>query len=563
VTWHRVESLHSVVGVLTETTDDGSAAAADRLLRRYRTVPGLQDWGTSRLFVPAAAAALVVAGPRPPRLAPGDGVVWGRAVGRAGQATPAELDRALAEPVAAQELDGVFVLVRADADGLGILTSSAFVFTLRRSGPAFATRAVAALALAGRALAVERQAVPEAVVWGAVTHEGDLLRDVTACPEATEVRVTRAVTSVRSYADLGTRIPPGAPPDVTAFRAEVGRVAGRFAAVEAAQLSLTGGRDSAMVASCLAERGTSLPAFTMGPARYDDVRAAKAVAHELGWPHVTLPVTDARGRAGRLRPARSAVPGGQLADWLVAHAPWCEGLQHPRDALVGWLPPRGPGIPAVSGHSGEVGRAFYWEGASDSELDHDPVSVVTGRGTARHLPAPARAAFAHVVERSVRDAADVGRPRAALDVLYVQRQRSWLHHKWLPRAPVADVLPVFLVPGTVRQLLDVPREQQRGGAFFDAALDAYRPELRTVALREAGRSLRGWRLLGPLNPYLLRDDGPLLSLVLRQLAPGGMLVRDVLGSTWWEGALEAARRSPAARAPIWNAVGIEALHRVA
>jgi hypothetical protein len=40
-----------------------------------------------------------------------------------------------------------------------------------------------------------------------------------------------------------------------------------------------------------------------------------------------------------------------------------------------------------------------------------------------------------------------------------------------------------------------------------------------------------------------------------------MLVRDVIGDAWWRGALAAARETPGARAPIWNAVAVEVLHR--
>ena len=557
----RLPSRHAVLGVLTGTTGAGAAEAADRLRRRYAGVPGLEGWRTTWVHLPDLEAAVVVAGADPPALHAGLDVVWGSPIGSAGPAAAEEVDAALVEPGRARDLEGCFVLLRAEPGRLRLVTSSAFVFTLRRSGPAFATRAAAALALAGRPMEVDREAVVEAVVWQAVLQDGEVLAGVAACEEATVVDVTRTGVVTGSWSGLGDRLAAGPPPDPAAFRGRVGALTRRFAAVPGARLALTGGRDSALVASCLAEGGGALPAFTMGPSRYSDVRAARRVAGVLGWPHSSIPVTDVRGRTSPLWPAGSTVPGGRLADWLVRHAPWGEGLQHPRDALVGRLRWAGPRFPAVSGHSGEVGRAFYWDGSTDADLDADPAAVLVGRSTAAHLPPAARDRFSDAVAADVAVARAIGRPRDALDLVYVRRQRSWFDHGWLPDAPVDDVLPVLLAPGPVRDLLDVPRDQRRGGRFFDDAIAAWRPELRDVALREAALGKQAWRALGPLNPYRLRDDWPLLTRLLAELAPGGLLVRDLLGAAWWDGALEAARTQPGARGPIWNAVSVEAVHR--
>lgn len=554
-------SRHTVLGVLSGTTADGAAAAAERLRRTYTGVPGLAGWTTTLLWLPGAGAAVIVAGAAPPELhAPLD-LVWGCPTGASGPATAAEVAAALDRPASAVALDGVFVLLRAQPHRVRMVTSAAFAFTLRRSGPAWATRAAAALALAGRPLVVDRDAAVEAVVWQAVLQDGEVLRDVAACEEASTVDITRDGCVERSYAPLGDRLARGPAPTVAGFREEVGHLTERFAGTPGARLGLTGGRDSALVASCLAERGGALPTYTMGPERYDDVRAARAVAAALGWPHVNLPVADARGHTSTLWPAARTAPGGRLADWLVRHAPWGEGLQHPRDALVGRLQWDDETFTSVTGHSGEVGRAFYWERATDEALDTDPVTVMTSQGTAAHLPPAARRHFADVLAVDVALARQIGRPQEALDLVYARRQRCWIDHGGLPDFPVRDVLPVFLAPTLVARLLDVPRDQRRGGAFFDAAIAGWRPELRRAGLDEAARDVRAWRLLGPLNPYRLRDDWPLLAHVLRELEPGGLLVRDVLGDAWWRGAVEAARGSPGARAPIWNAVAVEALHR--
>jgi hypothetical protein len=557
----QVPSRHTVLGVLTGTTPRAAEAAVERLRARYTAVPGLAAWTTSWAWLPDLRTAVVLAGLAPPALVPPFDVVWGCPIGEQGPATEAERAAALTRPESALELDGVFVLLRAEQHRVRVVTSAAFAFTLRRCGSAFATRAAGALALADRALAVDTDAAVEAVVWQAVLQDGEVLQGVAACEEATTVDITRQGVVQRSYASLGERMASRPPPTVTGFRDQVARVSTRFAQTPGARLGLTGGRDSALVASCLAESGGALPTFTMGPERYADVRAAKAVAAQLGWPHVSLPVTDVRGRTSPLWPARHTVPDGRLADWLVRHAPWGEGLQHPRDALVGRLRWDGAPFTAVTGHSGEVGRAFYWETVTDADLDADPVAVLTSRGTAAHLPATARAHYADVLAVDVSLARDIGRPEDALDIVYARRQRSWLDHGWLPEAPVQDVLPVFLAPSLVSALLDVPRPQRREGRFFDAAIAGWRPELRVAATDEAARDMRAWRLLGPLNPYRLRDDWPLLAHVLAEFEPEGMLVRDLLGDAWWQGAVAAAREQPGARAPIWNAVAVEALHR--
>ena len=561
---HQLASQRSVLGLLVETSPDGTRAAARRLTDRYRAVPGLEDWTATTLDLPGARSAVIVVGSSPPTMSGPTTVLWGQAVGRDGAATEAELRRALDAPETALDLAGVFVLLHAEPDRVRVVTSSAFAYTLRRSGRAFATRAVAAVTLADRPLRVDRDLVPIAVAYGASPRNGDALEGSAVCPEASVVDVGRGGTvTTRVYADLAERIgAPGPAPDAARLRAEVSALAVRHAAVPGARLGLTAGRDSSLIASCLADAGGAVPTFTMGSRRYEDVRAARSVAAELGWPHVEIPVGDANGHGSPLWPARLTVPDRRPADWLVRLGLWTEGLQHPRDALVGWLQWDRPRFTALTGHGGEVGRAFYWDDASDEEVARDPLGVLVNRGTTLHLPEAARRAVADELAPSLAQGEAIGRTGAgAVDVLYAQRQSSWMHHKNLPTSPFDDVLPVLLNPRLVGTLLDVPAAQRRRGAFFDAALLASRPEVRRAGLAEAQRGFRPWRALGPLNPYGLRNDWPLLTALLQDLEPGGMLVRDVIGDAWWRGALAAARETPGARAPIWNAVAVEVLHR--
>jgi hypothetical protein len=546
-----------VLGAVGNIDPEKVGPAAQRLANAYRDVPGLEAMSVVSLALPEARAAVVVLAERPEPLRSDTTIVWGVPVGAEGAATDDEIAGVLREPARVSELAGLFVLVRLMADSVRLVTSTDFVFTLRRSRDAFATRAMAAVALAGVAPRVERDAVVQAVTWQVVAGSGELLADADACEEGTLVDLTAGGVRTATIVPLGERLAPGPAPAIAEFRELLGTAVRRASSVPAARLALTAGRDSVLAASCLAEAGGSIPTYTLGYRGYPDSRGAHAVATALGWPHQTVQVRDARGRKLSRRRDPDGGVDGDPGQWLTRFAPWGEGLQLPRDALSGHIRWSGPPFTSLTGHSGEVGRAFYWGDPPDT----DPVEAMVDGWPGTHLPDRARQQFRDAMQVEVQVAIDSGRGDAALDLVYVRRQRCWFDHAGLPDAPVANVLPQFLSAAVCRALINVPREQRLGSLFFDAALAADPRRLRDIAKRASAARRIDTSRLRRLDPYRIPSDWPQLHAVMGSFDSGGWLARDAFGDEWWQWALDQAPHEWWVRLLLWRAVGVEALHR--
>lgn len=550
----RLPGRRSVLGIVHDIDAAQLEAAADRLTRAYAAIPALEPAQCSSRYFPALRAGVVTVAPTRVDLHAGKPIVWGAPVGPDGLATDEEIDAALTDPARARALAGVFVIVRLGDTGIRAVTSSAYMATLRRSGSAFATRATAAALLAGGRVEVNRDAVAEVVVWqAALGAGGEAVAGVVPLEEASVVDIAPAAPpSVRSYWPLADRLAPGPPTTPHSLRAAVGeRVAG-LAKVDEAMLGLTGGLDSTLAASALAERGGSIETFTMGHPSYPDLRAAQAVTSALGWAHETVPVTDATGRATHRSAA--AVPGGNHVDWLVAHAPWGDGLGHPRDAILGHARWQRSDVLWVSGHGGEVLRSVY----GSAEQPVDGAGALTDR-LAGWAPESVQAAFTATLRDQLAAATAAGRPADALDVVYVRRQFTWMDRP-LPLRQFADVHPVFLDSDIVRAMLDAPLSERSSGAFIRQAHDLGAVNLSDIARR--GAAHRPWQarvLRKRWQPYV--DDWPLLHRLITALEPDGLLARDVLGEKWWQWATATAPGQPRARGCLWNAIAIESLHR--
>lgn len=553
----RLGSRRSILGLVGRVDPSEVARGTERLARAYAAVPRLEAFRSYALALPAARAGVIVLSPQELSLRVGDVVVWGVPVSSSGSATDRELRRALADPRCAAELDGVFVLAQISADKIRLVTSPAFLFTLRRSGSAFATRAFAAVALSGRRPRVNSEAVSQAVAMQCVMGGGEVLADVEACEEATVVDVSAAGIDQRCYAPLAERLGPGPPTTPGRLREVVGEVAGRCALLPGAWLALTAGRDSALALSCLASTGRPLPTVTMGWRGLPDVEGARAAARHLGWTHEVAAVTDARGRSVRGRRGLHGLKvDGGLVDWLARSARWLEGLQHPRDALSGWLRWPRQNTVWVTGHGGETGRAFYW----GNDPDADPLDTIVN-GPGGHLKGAGREALAEAVRGELALAAAIGRPSDALDLLYVRRQRGWVDRGTLPLPQIRDILPVHLHSSVTQALISSPRALRQGGDLYDMALSSEHAELWRITCRATGRAAKLHRAPGMPHLIAYPDDEPLLQRVLAGLAPEGLLARDVLGEAWWSWATRAASHEPWVRGLLWNAVSVEALHR--
>jgi hypothetical protein len=292
------------------------------------------------------------------------------------------------------------------------------------------------------------------------------------------------------------------------------------AAAEGSHLALTAGRDSLLVAGCLAEAGATMATFTMDHPAWPDAVGARAVAATLGWEHHGV------GPAGPVAPSFA-----EACRWSA----WVEGQVLARDTVgpaLGW--PAGLRV-ALSGSGGEIGRRFWAE-----------------RGALLPTGAPAT-----VVERVAAElAAFPGDERRQLDALYAfGRMRKWLA-RGRPVPGQLGTTAAYLGPEVVRCLLDLPP----GG--FDAALALDGHDLRAVAIGAIGsatarRSIRqraNQRLRPPVRGEV-RDLEDMLAAAGHALDP----VRAAVGEAWWQHATATVDTSTRSRLSLWNAVSVAAL----
>jgi len=547
----RLPARHSIIGVVGDVDPPEVAAAADRLAHAYRDVPGIESWTTASIVATHGRAGVIVFMAKPPELNSPTEFVWGLPLGADGVATDDEVRRVLADPRSVRNLSGVFVLGAVTDASIRLVTSHDFVFTLRRSRNAFATRAVAALALAGVTPRVEPTAVYQAVAWEGSVTTGEILTDVAGCDEGMLLDIHRAGISITDIAPLGERMAAADPLDPGGFRELVARETARAARAPDSRLALTEGRDSILAASCLAQVGGAMPTYTLGYRDYPDSRGAAAAAKTLGWPHQTVDVFDARG--GRVSPrddpSLDAVDG-DVVDWLIRHAAWGEGLQSVRDAIVGHVKWEGAPFVSVTGHGGETARAFYRLGHQGQH----PADAIATTGAGTNLNDAGRAHFHEVIAAQVDLATAAGRRDIALDLIYARRQRGWLEHTGLADAPVTDIVPIYLGTAVYAAMVNIPLASRLDGSFFDRALALDPNDLYGVATR--GARARRWGR----RPHI-PNDWPLLRGVVTAFEPGGWLARDVLGDEWWSWATDLAPTQWWVRLLLWRAAGVEALHR--
>ena len=388
------------------------------------------------------------------------------------------------------DLGGVFVLARLAADSIRLVSSTDFVFTLRRAGTAFATRAVAAMTLGGVRSTVDADAACEFLGLYSVIGTGELLTGVEACEEGTVVDVTTSGTRQHVAVPLRNGCSPVHRRQPAAFRAVLGSWLTRARAVPEAALALTAGRDSGLVASCLAADGGQLLTVTHTVPGFPDNRGAAAVARTTAGRTKRCGSPPGRPDVAAVDPSGGPRPGDDVVQYLTRQAVWCEGMQHPRDALVGHFTRPAGGIPTITGHGGETGRAYFWK-----NLPNGPdIDSFIDEGGGWHLPPRAKDRLRATVEGEAALAADLGWPGAGLDLLYPRRQRSWLDHSGLADAPFTDLMPAFLTAEMTALMLDIPQEDRRTGSLFDAALALDPPTLDASRCEPRGRrhGPRGW-----------------------------------------------------------------------
>lgn len=539
----------SILGAVRYDAHDGRqrfASALDHLAELYG--PLLPDGVVSATWDERSSIGLVAVGAT---LGPG-GACWGTPVGPEGAATGAELQAVIDDPRCARDLIGTWALAGWTPSGIRLVTTADETHTLKRveapGATAWATRGLAAHALAGVPPALATEVVAELVLFDFVLGDRELL-DATRVEEAAAVvDLTRAGWVLGTYWPLGERLAPGPPTTPESLRQIVGDVARRVDLLPGAVLGLTAGQDSALLASTIAEQGGRVDTFTMGDPSWPDVVGARAVAEALGWTHTVLGPAD---------PATTPPPS---LDAAVGWSTWTEGLEIGRDLLGPALPHLPGERTVVTGLGGETGRGVYWQGdAATSALDQ----LLAHR---RVLPPEQHAALAGRLEAALAAVAVEGRSGlAALDVFYIdQRVRKW-QNRSRPVTWMHGTLGGMLGPVVTRALIDLPEDHRRTGSGFRAAIDLGHPPLRQIVRDAIPASVTPtpWaRLARRFRPPAVPTpsaEAQLIEAILAQLPDGARHAEPALGA----GVLAELRRQaatrPAARRQLWTVVAIEAL----
>jgi hypothetical protein len=509
----RLPSESTVLAACTRDPDPRTVAA---LQEQYRRLGG----------------TLVIAGEEP--------LLFGAAYGGSGPATDAELLDALRRPELARELRGRFVL----AGGGRLITSADVRHSLKvveHDGErTWATKGTAAVALSGRRLELNRDAVAEFVLFDFVLCEEELLQGVALVEEASVVDVGG---STYSWWPRAERLSPARPSTPADLRAALTKSLVPVVADPRIRLALTAGRDSTLVADCARVAGGHLRTFTIGNPRWPDPVGAAAVAGHLGWEHAVVDAPRAR-RASFAEAVR----------WT----PWTEGLVLARD-LVG--PPldwsNDPDV-WLSGSGGEVGRAMYWRHAAP---DHVEPGVELRNASAALVEHP------RLRDRYLAMVDGFGVPGRAdgasrLDLLYaLGRMRSWLD-RGRPVEGVSGTVAPFLDPAVLLTLLDLPLHARHDGSAFDDALRLGQPDLHELAVAVVRERMQRRHLVQRVRDRFrppVRGELQRLFAVLREAEPWLEPVKSALGPRWWEHAHATAATDTRSSLSLWNAVSVAAL----
>jgi Asparagine synthase len=317
------------------------------------------------------------------------------------------------------------------------------------------------------------------------------------------------------------------------------------------QLSLTGGKDSRLIAAALVKAGVPVTAATHGFADHPDVVVAAEIARRLGIEHVVRTPTAPGQRVDVLGRIRATV---LVADGMLSAF---ENVGRPVSASTG--PAASPAITA-GGHGGELLRGGYAETAARHGSSGGLRGVLSparnaGRSaemlrrlTTRHLGlirrGPAAAYVASLAPWTPRLARH---PLHALDDFYLVNRAG----RWSAAARQAYLLRECLIQPlfddrVVLAARTVPLDGRVSGALSAAVLAELSPALADVPLAGkppagAGQAPFDWR-----RQYGEEVASFLRGYILDQGAAGGLF--DVVSRP----AAEALLRPPQAdRATVW------------
>jgi asparagine synthetase B (glutamine-hydrolysing) len=283
------------------------------------------------------------------------------------------------------------------------------------------------------------------------------------------------------------------------------------------ELSLTGGKDSRLVAAALVAAGVPVRARTHGFADHPDVVIAAEIAKRLGIEHiVTTPATPGQQTdlLGRLR-ATVLVADGMLSAF----------------ENVGRPDPVPSAAVTAGGHGGELLRGGYAESAAGRRAAPLRAAELLRRLTTRHAGLLRRGAAAGYVASLAPWTAALARgPLQALDDFYLVNRAG----RWSAAARQAYLLRENLVQPlfderVVRAARAVPLTDRVSGDLSRAVLAGLCPVLADVPL--AGKAPAGttlapfdWRrqygaeIASFLRDYVLDAPGGLFEVVSRPAA---------------------------------------------
>jgi hypothetical protein len=330
---------------------------------------------------------------------------------------------------------------------------------------------------------------------------------------------------------------PGACDVGAALMAAVGPLGNTGALVE---LSLTGGKDSRLIAAALTAAEVPFRARTHGFAGHPDVIIAGMIAERLGLEHT---VTEPRAAAAEKAPDQAEVLGRLRSTVLVS-----DGMLSAFENVGQPDPQVTAGPVQAGGHGGELLRGGYaqaaWRGsrAPSGAAATELFRRLTMRRLGLLRPAAAAAYLASLAPHAAALAAG---PLRALDDFYLaNRAGRWsaaARQAYLIRSPL---LQPFFDDRVVRAARAVPLSERMNDRLHRAVLTELAPELLGLPLagspwkgesRTAGNVIEAgpgsaaapdWRrAYGEKTAMLLREyvldlgaTGPMFGIVRRQAA---------------------------------------------
>jgi hypothetical protein len=264
--------------------------------------------------------------------------------------------------LAARDAFGVYPLFFAEAEGFFVLSPSPEVL-IRRGGVS---------------AEVDRVSVAQWAMKGAIDVESTFYRDVRRLPQGHVLGVDAAGFRTRRYWHPETharRLPESWTPDdaVDRFDELLGRSVDRCLAFGPAAVYLSGGVDSGTVAAIAAARSRAhgLPnpvaLSLVFPAPADEETVQRAVAADLGLPHLVASLAEAAGPNGVL------AAGLEMSawNWLPSINPW----EASYNFLVGEAKGRGCAV-ILTGEGGNEWLEVDWLLAADLIRALDVVGLV-------------------------------------------------------------------------------------------------------------------------------------------------------------------------------------------